>query len=99
MPKHKPVTQTPQQIRAMAEELARTASELRLYSDAVEHAGFASLPITGFGQMKLAITFADAYGGAVKAALYKAKQDRGDFAEPPTPAKKRVRSADTNGAK
>jgi hypothetical protein len=49
--------------------------------------------------MKLAITFADAYGGAVKSALYKAKQERGDFASESQPSKKRIRSADTNGAK
>jgi hypothetical protein len=45
MPKHRPVTQTPAQIRAMAEELARTASELRLYADAVEQAEFSNLAI------------------------------------------------------
>jgi hypothetical protein len=99
MPKFKPVRQTPQQIVATANKIQAAAEELRAASGMVEHAGFESLDVGSFDQLTKALIFLDSYRAAVSKALLHAQAERGDFHAPVNPPKKRIRPADTNGAK
>jgi hypothetical protein len=79
MPIHKPITAKPEELRTLAGEIAAFARDLATISDAAKDAGFSDLPVTGYGQMRDAAKFTNNFVAAVKNALWKAKEERGDF--------------------
>ncbi len=90
MPLHKPVTQTAEQLKQVANDIQRQAQELHAFATGMELIGFASLDITNYDQLRRAQEYLDNYVHAAKTALRKARNQRGDFATvpPPKPAKK-----------
>jgi hypothetical protein len=85
MPIHKPIMATPENLRSISGELARCAGDLAAVADAIKHANFGEMSVTGYGQLVDAVKFANNFVAAGRNALYKARQDRGDFGILPPP--------------
>lgn len=100
MPKYKPVIQTPEQIEEMAKQVVSMGNDIAAAADKMRGAKFDKLPIGGYGQMKSAVKFTNAYFAAVKTAIFDARTERGDFdSGEPKPKKSSVRKPDTNSQK
>jgi hypothetical protein len=79
MPIHKPIDATPENMRTIANEIARCAADLLAVADAAKAAGFDELKVTGYGQLRSAAKFANNFVAAAKNGLWKAREQRGDF--------------------
>jgi hypothetical protein len=91
MPLHKPVKQSAEQLRSVADDIAKKAAELQGLAEAMKESGFDALEITNYDQLRRAQEYVDNYAHAAKSAIRKAREARGDFATPnhkPKPAKK-----------
>lgn len=79
MPTHKPVDTTPQNIEAIASELARCAADLKASAEAIRDCGYESLDVMNFGRLRAAVLGANSYVKGVRDALWKSRENRGDF--------------------
>jgi acyl-CoA reductase-like NAD-dependent aldehyde dehydrogenase len=79
MPLHKPVKQNAQQLRQVADEIAKKAADLQALAMAMEESGFPELDVTNYDQLRRALEYVDNYGHAAKSAIRKAREARGDF--------------------
>lgn len=82
MPLHKPVSQTTDQMREVAEDLAKCAADLLGISVGIQQSGFSELAVTHYDQIRRAREYVDNYVHAAKKALRDAREERQDFASP-----------------
>jgi hypothetical protein len=86
MPLHRPVKQSADQLRRVADEIAKKAADLQAIAEAMKEADFRELEINNYDQLRRAQEYVDNYANAAKSAIRKAREARGDFATP-KPAK------------
>lgn len=75
----RPIETTPENLKAIADELQRCAADLSAISEATRDAKFVHLEVTNFGQLKNAVRFSNNFLAAARDALWRAKEQRGDF--------------------
>jgi hypothetical protein len=77
---HKPIATTPENLKAIAEQLQRCAADLSAVAESVSDAHLEDpLMVTNFGQLKNAVKFSNNFLSAARDALWQAKEKRGDF--------------------
>lgn len=81
MPIHQPTTQTAEQLKELGADFVRIGSEIASIAIAVKEAGFESLSINNYDQVKRAREYAENYVHAIKRAIREARESRGDFAK------------------
>jgi hypothetical protein len=77
----RPVATTPENLRAIAEELARCSAEIAALAAGIQGASFDQVGIPNFGQLQQTVTFSNKYVAAGRNALWEARRDRGDFGD------------------
>lgn len=88
----RPVETTPENLKAIAEELQRCSADLAAFAELTRSANFPQIKVTNFGQLKNAVKFSNNFLSAAKQSLWQAKEERGDFGTASD-------GAATNGAK
>lgn len=88
MPIHVPTTQTAEQLKELGADFVRIGGEIAAIAAAVKEAGFESLSINNYDQVKRAREYAENYVHAIKRAMREAREVRGDFAKQTKASKK-----------
>lgn len=79
MPRYIEVPQTAENLRAMASALDEHVANLRVAADLMELQKLDTLMVTNADQRKRAMEYLDAWLAAVRSAVRKAREERGDF--------------------
>lgn len=93
-----PVRQTPEQMKALGEQLQNIAGALIGFSEAMTQAQFTDLPVKNNDQRKRGMEYMENYLAAARKALLMAREARSDFATEPKSTGKKKRGRPKNPA-
>lgn len=79
MPRYIEVPQTGENLKAMASALEDHVANLRIAADQMAANQIETLLVTNADQRKRAMEYLDAWIAAIRSAIRKAREDRGDF--------------------
>lgn len=88
MPKEILTTITASQAVRLAKHISECADRLKGIGEIIEDEGFTALQVAKWKQTNEGVDYMDTFISALRLALKKARQERGDF-PPPIPAKRK----------